>query len=203
MKFVLKSRVRAFAMFSSFLVAAAAQTAGPAKPQPGPAKPQQGVPEEWDVRTMVQKLKTQAQHLSPVLDQIKPEAWISQGAPQAYVTQWKSSQAELRYLLQSTDAFSRQPERLPLALDTYFRMQSVDTMLGSLIEGVRKYQNPAVADLVQSIMNENGGNRDRLREYIRELATEKEQEFQVADKEAQRCRSTLMRESTGTRSKSK
>jgi hypothetical protein len=56
-----------------------------------------------------------------------------------------------------------------------------------------------VAELVQGIMNENGGDRDRLREYVRDLATEKEQEFKIADQEAQRCRGTLMRESTGTR----
>lgn len=160
----------------------------------------QGVPEDWDVRTMVQNLKSQAERLKPILDQIHPESWVSKGAPEAYVTQWKSSEAELRYLLQSSDAFSKQPDRLPLALDTFFRMQSMDTMVASLIEGIRKYQNAAVADLVRGIMNENSGNRDRLRDYIRELATQKEQEFQVVDKEAQRCRGVLMRESTtGTR----
>jgi hypothetical protein len=115
------------------------------------------------------------------------------------VTQWKSSEAELRYLLQSSQAFSRQPDRLPLALDTYFRMQSMNTILGSLIEGIRKYQNPAVGDLVQGIMNENSGNRERLRQYVVDLATEKEQEFQIADKEAQRCRGTLLRQPTTTR----
>jgi hypothetical protein len=170
----------------------------------------QGVPEEWDVRTLAHNLDIQAQHLQPVLDQVKPETWISKGAPEAYVTQWKSSEAELRYLLQSSQAFARQPDRLPLALDTFFRMQSMETMLGSLIEGIRKYQNAAVGDLVQGIMNENSGNRERLRQYIVDLANEKEQEFQIADKEAQRCRGTLLRppapvkpstKSTGTKGK--
>jgi hypothetical protein len=164
---------------------------------------QKGIPEDWDVRTMVQNLKIQTQHIKPVLDQIHPETWIAKGAPQAYIAQWKSASAELTYLLQASDAFSKQPDRLPLALDTYFRMQSLDSMLGSLIEGIRKYQNPAVGDLIQGIMAENGSNREHLREYIRELATEKEQEFQIADKEAQRCRGSLMRDSTVTRGKSK
>ncbi len=162
----------------------------------GAAQTEKGVPEEWDVRTMVQNLKTQAQHIKPVLDQIQPDTWVSKGAPTAYIAQWKSASAELGYLMQSSDAFSKQPDRLPLALDTYFRMQLTDTMLGSLIQGIRKYQNPAVADLIQGIVNENSGNRDRLREYIRELAAEKEQEFQIADKEAQRCRGSLMRQSS-------
>ncbi len=158
-----------------------------------------GVPEEWDVRTLVHNLEIQAQHLQPVLDQVKPETWVAKGAPDAYVTQWKSSEAELRYLLQSSQSFARQPDRLPLALETYFRMQAMDSMLGSLIDGIRKYQNPATGDLVQGIMNENSGNRERLRQYIVDLATQKEQEFQIADKEAQRCRGTLLNQSPGTR----
>lgn len=175
---------------------ALAQSGAPAKPQTA----QNGVPEEWDVRSMLQSLKTQAQHLKPILDQIQPETWVAKGASGEYVTQWKTAETELGYLLQLTDSLTKQPDRLTLALDTYFRMQSMDLMLGSLMEGIRKYQNPAVAELVQGIMNENGGNRDRLREYVHDLATEKEQEFQIADREAQRCRGSLMRESpTGTR----
>jgi len=158
-----------------------------------------GIPVEWDVRTLAHNLDIQAQHLQPVLDQVHPEAWIAKGAPDAYVTQWKSSEAELRYLLQSSQAFAHQPDRLPLALDTYFRMQSMETMLGSLIEGIRKYQNAAVGDLVQGIMNENSGNRERLRQYIVDLATEKEQEFQIADREAQRCRGTILRQPAPTK----
>ena len=154
----------------------------------------QGVASEWDVRAMLSSLQTQAQHLKPVLDQIKPDAWVANGAQQTYVAQWKESEANLRYLQQTSEAFFKQPERLTLALDTYFRMQAVDLVLRSLAEGIRKYQNPAVAELVQGIVNENSGNRDKLREYIRQLAQEKEEEFQVVDREAQRCRGVLLKQ---------
>lgn len=190
----------AFVIAASACAFLAAAQNPPAASQPSR---NEGVPEEWDVRTLLGSLKTQAQHLKPILDQIHPENWASQGAPPQYATQWKTCQSELTYLLQTTDAFFKQPERLTLALDTYFRMESMDTMLGSLIEGIRKYQNPAVADLVQGIMNENGGNRDRLREYIRQLSVQKEQEFQIADREAQRCRGILNRTTPTTPRKSK
>ncbi len=143
---------------------------------------------------MVNNLQTQEQHLKPLLDQLKPDAWVSNGAPQTYVTQWRNTEAELKYLMQNSDAFMKQPEKLPLALDTYFRMQSINTMLGSITEAVRKYQNPAVAELVQSAANETAGNADKLREYIRELAQQKEEEFQVADREAQKCRASLLKQ---------
>jgi len=156
------------------------------------AAPPAGVSSEWDVRKLLDSLDAQAQHLKPVMDQIKPETWVSKGAPEAYVAQGRSAQAELRYLLVSSQALSRDPEKLSLALDTYLRMQSMESTLGSLIEGIRKYQNPALADLAQSLVTENSTNRDRLSQYLRDLAAQKEQEFQVADHEAQRCRGMLL-----------
>jgi hypothetical protein len=151
-----------------------------------------GVSSEWDVRKLLDNLDLQAQHLKPIIDQVKPEAWASKGAPAAYVGQWKTAQTELHNLLSSSDALSKDPEKLTLALDTYLRMQAMESTLGSLIEGIRKYQNPALADLTQSVVTENSNNRDRLRSYLRDLAAQKEQEFQIADREAQRCRGMLL-----------
>jgi len=154
----------------------------------------QGVASEWDARKLIEALGTQVQHLKPVIDQIQPGDWQSKGASETYVAQWNTAEAQLKYLISSSDAFARQPDRLPLGLDIYFRMQSVDSTLGSLTEGVRKYQNPALASIMQSVIAENSTNRDRLRQYLQDLATQKEQEFQVADREAQRCRAALLRQ---------
>ena len=156
--------------------------------------PRAGVLQEWEVQKLLQNLETQTKRLPGVMEQIKPDTWVPKGAPEAYIGQWTSCQAEVKYLLSSSDALIQQPERLTVALETYFRMQAVETMLGSLIEGIRKYQNPALADLVRSVVDENSSNRDKLRQYVQDLAAEKEQEFIVADKEAQRCRATLMRQ---------
>src|SRR5579871_4103790 len=106
--------------------------------------PASGVSSEWDVRKLLDSLSTQADHLKPVVDQVHPEQWVSKGAPDAYVAQFKSAQAEIQYLLTSSNALSREPERLTLALDTYFRMQAMENTLASLSEGIRKYQNPAL-----------------------------------------------------------
>jgi hypothetical protein len=73
-------------------------------------------------------------------------------------------------------------------------MQALETSLNSLVDGVRKYQNPAVGDLLMGVLGENTSNRDKLRQYITDLAANKEQEFQIADKEAQRCRGMLNRQ---------
>ena len=172
-----------FAYVSCLLIAslggASGQTAEP------------GVASEWDIQKLLQNLALQAQHLKPVIEQVQPEAWVSKGASETYVAQWKTSQAELKYLLASSTAFSRQPERLALGLETYFRMQAMESTLGSVAEGARKYQSPELADLMQSVITENSTNRDRLRQYLQDLAAQKEHEFLVADREAQRCRAAL------------
>ena len=166
------------------------QTSQPAQP---PAN-DPGVASEWDARKLIDALSAQAQHLKPIVDQVQPADWQSKGASETYVAQWNTAQAQLKYLISSSEALSRQPERLPLGLDVYFRMQAVDSVLASLTEGVRNYQNPALASLMQQVIAENSTNRDRLRQYLQDLATQKEQEFQVADREAQRCRAALLQQ---------
>jgi hypothetical protein len=160
----------------------------------GQTAPPSGVSSEWDVRKLLDSLDVEAQHLKPVIDQVKPEGWAAKGASNTYVTQWKAAQAELRYFLSSSEALSRQPEKLTAALDTYFRMQAMESTVSSVVEGVRKYQNPALANLMQGVLGENNANRDRLRQYVQDLAAQKEQELQVADREAQRCRDALVRQ---------
>jgi hypothetical protein len=156
-----------------------------------------GVSSEWDIRKLLESLDLETQHLKPIIDQVKPDGWPAKGAPSTYIAQWKSAEAELHYLLSSSEALSRQPDKLTLALDTYFRMQALESTVGSVMEGVRKYQNPALANLMQQALGENSANRDRLRQYVQDLATEKEQELQVADREAQRCRDKLVRQPPG------
>jgi ABC-type transporter Mla subunit MlaD len=188
MKLALVSSLFLTSIFSAF-----GQTAEPTPPAPTPTA-DKGVASEWDIRKLLDSLSQQTEHLKPVIDQVQPANWQSQGASETYVAQWNAVQAQLKYLLASTDAFSRQPERLPLGLDAYFRMQALESTLGSLIEGVRKYQNPALASIMQSVVAENSTNRDRLRQYLQDLATQKEQEFVVADREAQRCRAALLQQ---------
>src|SRR5260370_39339202 len=154
--------------------------------------PSGGVSSEWDVRKLLEGLDLQTQHLKPIIERIKPETWVTNGAPEAYIVQWKTGQAELRYLLSSSEALARQPDRLTLALDTYFRMLAMESTFGSVIEGIRKYQNPALADLVQAVMAENSTNRDRLRQYIQDLAEQKEQQFKLVDHTTQPCRTTFL-----------
>jgi len=151
-----------------------------------------GVSSEWDIRQMLASLQTRAKELAPVLDQLKPVDWTKHGAAPQYADQVSTAKNELNYLLASAQTMAKNPERLDASLDTLFRMQAMNSTLRSLVEGTRKYQNAALASLMQSITDENDHNRDRLTQYVLDLAAEKEHELKVMDAEAQRCRASVV-----------
>ncbi|MCC7499700.1 MAG: hypothetical protein IT160_19115 [Bryobacterales bacterium] len=153
-----------------------------AEPQAGALTP------EWDVATSLKALSAQAQRLKPILDQVKPQDWVAKGASPAYQRQLDATKNELTYLTGAIQKLSARPEKLTVALETYFRMQALETFLGSLAEGIRKYQNAPLADLLLGVQSENWNNREKLRQYIVDLATNQEQELKVMDEETQRCR---------------
>jgi hypothetical protein len=154
----------------------------------------EGLPPEWEVRKDLESLVEQTGRLKPLLDAVKPGEWIQKGAPAAYQGQWKSVQAESDYLVRSAGELAKSPERLTIALETYLRLQSRDALLVSLIEGIAKYQNPALADLVRGVMVDGAAAGDKLRQYVVRLAALKEGQLSVADQEAQRCRSMLLKQ---------
>ena len=150
-----------------------------------------GLEPDWDIGVILQAMSAHAVRLLPVLDQLEVKAWVEKGASATYAAQLQSSKEQARAFADGVRDLARNPEKLPVALELLFRIQGLETMLGSLEEGTRKYQDPALAETLASLTAENGANRDRFQKYIVNLAAEREQQFQVMDREAQRCRGIL------------
>ncbi len=151
-----------------------------------------GLAPEWEVRKDLTTLAAHVEALKPILAKVMPQKW--EGAPAAYAAQGKRIDAEIDYLLTTGKALAERPDKLTAALTTYFRMQSVDLMLRSYAEGIRKYQNAAVADLLLGAVSTAAADREKLHQYIMDLAADKEAQFRVIDEEAQRCRGQLSRQ---------
>jgi hypothetical protein len=159
----------------------------------GQAQPAQqlrpaGLEPDWDIGAVLQEMSAHAARLLPVLDRVDVKAWIEKGASDTYAAQLQSSKDQARAFADGARDLARDPEKLSVSLELLFRIQGLETMLGSLEEGIRKYQGPALAATLASLAAENGANRDRFQRYIVNLAAEREQQFQVMDHEAQRCR---------------
>jgi hypothetical protein len=149
-------------------------------------------PQQIEMRQVLEDLSTQSKRLIPILEQIDPNVWVTaKGAPDTYIRQWHNSQDQLKALITDCTNLSKDPERLPFALQTFFRVQALQVMLQSLVDGIRRYQNSALADLLAGVAAEGSSDRERFQQYIMMLATERDQMFGIMDHEAQRCRSIL------------
>jgi hypothetical protein len=156
--------------------------------------PRRGVESAWDITSTLQGISAHAKRLLPLLNEIDPQPWVAKGAPEAYVGQLKSAKTQAETVALTAQELAKDPEKLSASLQVFFRMQALENVLTSLVDGIRRYHNPAMADLLQSILAENGAGRERFQQYIIEMAANRENEFAIMDKEAQRCRDVLVKQ---------
>lgn len=148
-----------------------------------------GVTPVWELQKQLDALVAQVRRLDPLLEQMKPEEWGVAG----YREQHKSAREQVEYLSRSASALAREPEKMTLALDAFLRLDALERMLDSLSQGVRKYQNPALADLMLAAVTDNSVHRSRLQSYLTELVSTKQEELRMANDEAQSCRSAALK----------
>ncbi len=147
-----------------------------------------GMETPWQIAPVFEEISAHAARLLPALDQVYARAWVQRGASDTYATELDSCKEQARAVRDEAKALAANPEKLSASLTVFFRIQAIDTMLGTIEEGVRKYQSPADAQALTALAAEGGASRDRLQRYIVNLAAQREQDYQVMDREAQRCR---------------
>ena len=154
-----------------------------------------GLENPWDVRAIVTDLSRDTAELKPVLASITPQQWVDKkGAPSTYILTWQAAQQQVNDVLTTNQALAQKTDSLSLALDDYFRLEALDVTTRALEEGVSRYGDRATADKLSALTARNFSNRERFRNYIRDLATSTEQNFKIADDEAQRCRGMISKE---------
>jgi len=154
-----------------------------------------GVAMDWDVRKQIIGIAQQVRELKLTLSSAKPDEWTKKGAPEAYARQLRATQTLIAYLITAADKVATNPDSMSAALETYFRMQDMTALASSLNEGARKYQSPELAEHLAQELAVTANNRDKLRQYILDLSTTKEQELQIMNEEAQRCRGVISKQS--------
>ncbi len=163
--------------------------------QKTPATPFAGLETPWSVGKIVADLQKDSAQLQPLLQEIRPQQWSERkGAPTTYIVQWQSAQQQLNDVMTVIKSFAQKTESLPEALDVYFRLEALEVTERSLAEGAEKYDTRAISDQLNKLIAHNFDSRQRLRDYLRDLATTTEQNFKIADSEAQRCRGMISKE---------
>lgn len=156
-----------------------------------PAQNDQGIAPAWDVRAMLRQLVDQTQQFATAVDNLNVRDWIANGASTTYARQQEMVKAQAGYLKTVTAKLADDPEKLSLALDAYFRLQSMETFAISLADAAGKYQHPEAAQRVQDLVTKNSEAAGKLRQYVMDLSVTKEQEFAIVEKEAHRCQAQL------------
>jgi hypothetical protein len=132
--------------------------------------------------------------LQPMLEQVRVKEWVAKGAPDAYVQQLASIGKEIQGIESDMARLAQRPDQMQDCMRGLFRVQALHIPLHSLMAGLRKYQNPALADLIESVAAEDQTQIGKFEQYVLQLADAKDQMYSIVDKEAQRCRATLSRE---------
>jgi len=162
-----------------------------AQTPPSLEKTQAGLETNWDIGVVMRQIADNAGKMLPLLYQIDVKSWVEKGASDTYFAQVESSKEQARAALSGANALEQNPEKLAASLELFFRVEALESMLASLGDGVRKYQDPKLAQSITKAITDSNGNRNRLQQYLVNLAAEREQELQVMDREAQRCRATI------------
>ncbi len=193
------SAIIAAALASFNMCAQIKSQSPPAPPGVPSATPTQtssdGVETAWDARRIVDATGKANREMKPVLLSMSPQEWYEKkGAPSTYVIQWQTAQRQVSDVDITAQRFAQKTDSLPLGLDLYFRLEALETTARSVDEGAKKYADPSAAARLTALLASSFDGRQRLRDYLRDLAADQEQNFKVADAEAQRCRGMISRE---------
>ncbi len=152
----------------------------------------QGLETPWQMAPVFQELADHTGRLLPLIEAANAEAWVrSGGASDTYIQQRQSAIEQVRSLAIEAKAMAATPEKLSLGLQVLIRLQALDAMIDSLADAVRRYQTPREAIELTRVAVQSGSARGRIQEYLINLAAQREKEYEVMDREAQRCRGII------------
>jgi hypothetical protein len=150
-----------------------------------------GLETAWEIAPVLQELSAHGGRLVSALEKVNAQSWVEKGASDTYVAQRTSAREQAQAIAVEAKALAANPEKLSASIQVLLRMQALDAMLASLAEGTGRYQSARDAQELARIWAEGNGRRDRLQRYIVNLAAQREQDLEVMDREAQRCRGVL------------
>ena len=152
----------------------------------------QSVPPSWDTPQLFTEIIHANVKLQPVLKQVHPNEW--KGAPASLQALWEASVKANQALQTHAAAVAKTPDSLADSLRLLEEVRDLNEHMLELSAGVRQYQNPELADLIDGMLAESKPARDAYSQRVLDLATQREEQFEVADHEAQRCRAQLSKQ---------
>ena len=155
--------------------------------------PEAGLLPDWELKPRVAKLAEGLDRVQPLYERLQPERWTAAGAPKQYERQHRDCLETLDHVRNAAARLAERPNGLAVAVETLVRLETFVNLAKSLSEAVRRYQNPAAADLLDSELAA-ASDREWLRRHVLELSAVREREWETAEKEAQQCRERMLKQ---------
>lgn len=152
-----------------------------------------GMLPSWEVEDLARQIGEEADKTLRITEELRPKEWIQDGASEAFISQHESLRRELDYLKRVALQLEDRPESLTVAMDSFFWLERVQSMISSIAAGGERYQSPALAELLRGANSRLVDQRDTVKNYMRQLAADREEALAVAHDEAQRCRSVMLK----------
>lgn len=161
-----------------------------------------GVETNYEARNLIDASVKADQNLRQILEALHTQDWVNlKGAPGSYNVQWQSAQNQIHYVEQVSASLAQHIDDVPSLLDLYFRMESIELTARSLAQGAEQYAARPESEKLNRWIGQAFESRRRLREYISDAAASLEQNFKVADAEAQRCRAEMIKTPSSKKSR--
>lgn len=157
-------------------------------------QPVAAIPGDQPTVALYGRLAEHAGRLIPMLAQMKTEDWVAKGASETYAQQATSVTVQLKAVQQDMLSLQQRPDALQEGMKALFRVQAFHRSLDSVLSGLRRYQNPALADLILSVSGDDTPDLQLLENHLVEIAAQKDKEYALVEREAQRCRGMIIRE---------
>jgi hypothetical protein len=144
-----------------------------------------------EVPSIATKISDRSEHLKPMFGQVHISEWIEKGAPETYNSQWNSLVQQNQAIETDMKDIAAHPEGVQDVMRALFRVHRFDSDLNALLIAVRRYQDSALADLIESVAVGDQASVEKMQQYALDLADATEKQLSIEDEEAQRCRGSL------------
>jgi len=163
-------------------------------PAQGPVAPAVYPVSEEEIKAALAGVAQHAGRIDGMLRELDPASWTAKGAPATYAAQFETTLREIESIRIEMSTLGQKPDQMSGELKALFRIGSYHQRLRALMGAVRQYQNPALADLIESVSAEDQSDVDRIQQYLVELSTDRDREYDLVNAEAQRCRGILSKQ---------
>lgn len=149
-----------------------------------------GLTPPWEATRIVEDLREPAGKLNAALGRLTVRLWEGPAAPN-YVGIVESARRQISAIGAALELLAKQPDRLTSVVRLFVALQQIEPSLDNAARGAEQFQSLEAAQDIRQATNAFMNRRQRLVEYMLELASFMEKNTGLQQQELDACRREL------------